>query len=1252
MKSFFLTILLAISSILLSANTIPQIWETFEKGDYVLARKLLNEATKKKATQVEASMILMLLNMAEMEDGAVNMRIAKNIFPQIENPNPYLFPFWYDDAILDGQSKKSREREEFLLNLLANGNLHPSVKGSLRYMIGFHYGLSNRFEESKAIWDPIKGIKDWQLVGPFDNTSGSGFNKNYAPIQEANPATTFQSTNNAPIRWFVPELTDDQPWVATEYYVPSNNAVVYGQTFFELEASKELVFATGFTGNIKIWINEQLIISEEEELRTDMDYLRAKVRVPTGKNRILVQLGYTSKSDYPNYMVRVFDENNEVIDLNCSSEYVPYNQSGTTLSQEKFPHFAEQFFQQKIKTSPKNILNHLLLAKTYYRSNRFNDAIKVLEQANELYPNNLLTNLELLYNFTSIDDRTKISTQIERLRKIDGDACFFALFDYEIHSESEDLDKLKQSVDKMRDCLGEDNEDYLAYYTNWLTRKKDFQKLLEVAQFAFEKYPENQTFLTYKFNILNNVQQKPEEAVALLEDFLTKNYNYDVYHLLKNEYVKRKENKKVEAILLKLHELYPNHIQSITNNSSYYYKIGDFDTALKFTNIGLQNAPYRASYWSDRSYIHQALNQKEAAIADLEKSITYNPNNFQDRERLRTLRGQSSVKELFKDKDRAAQIQQQLTKEVGTEADYTYLFYDKAVVVYEEGPYSEYFSMAWQIQNEAGINQWKEANIEYDSGSERLIFERAEVFKKNGEKVIAERSDNEFVFTSLEIGDIIFVEYRLDSYQYGQLAQEFWQTCTFDDFVPIMESRYRLLFPKDKAIYFKYSNFEHTPIKTEMDNFLLYDWTLTDVPLLKEENYMPTITEIGKTLSISTLDSWSDIANWYRDLSLPQAREDYNLQAIYEEIFPKGKATKMSETEKAEAIYSYILDNIQYSYVSFRQSGYVPQKPMVTISTRLGDCKDVSTLYHTLAQKAGLKTNLVLVNTRDNGEETILQPSIDFNHCIIKIDLPEATLFQELTDNNLPFGAIPNSIQRAQALVIPNLREEVPSELLNIPTRSVLKNTLQRQTALKVVDANLEVQTQLEVLGKPASSYRSYFADLTEEKQREKVGNLVGGYFDGDLDKLTYKFDNLTNIEKGFTFESDFVATKAVLSIGGIKAVKIPYMEVIFTADDFPQEARKSPLLYWRYESYDAYENEIELVLPEGVKIMEMPTNKSIKNDYLDYQLTFEKTDEQTLKIRRTVQLNRIAIPAAEYEQFRAVVQEILEVEDAYVAYK
>ncbi|WP_256013661.1 transglutaminase-like domain-containing protein [Desertivirga xinjiangensis] len=175
---------------------------------------------------------------------------------------------------------------------------------------------------------------------------------------------------------------------------------------------------------------------------------------------------------------------------------------------------------------------------------------------------------------------------------------------------------------------------------------------------------------------------------------------------------------------------------------------------------------------------------------------------------------------------------------------------------------------------------------------------------------------------------------------------------------------------------------------------------------------MPQSVDVSDVLHISTIPAWSEISGWYADVINNRTEENHYLKDVYATIFPVG-GKQLTEFQKGKKIYDYIEKNIRYSSVSFRQSAYIPQKAALTLTTRLGDCKDLSNLFVTLAKMAGIKAQMVLVDTRDNGVKDLVLPGMDFNHCIVKANLDNKDYYLELTDSELPFASLPNNLMGA-----------------------------------------------------------------------------------------------------------------------------------------------------------------------------------------------------------------------------------------------
>ena len=1234
----------------LHATPLKSVWDAMENGDRTLARKLLNQALEDPQTKIDAAMTLILLNTIEGKEE--NLELMQTIYPEITDPSNYLYPVWFNDAVTDGYNKKDKNRFDFLNTIVEDNRTNASIKAAANYIIGMHYTFAHDFDKANKIWSEFNAIKDWQFTGPFNNTSGSGFDKDYEPVTNPSSEATFKSSTNSDIQWFTPAFTQSDPWITTINHIRTSQGIIYAQTFVVSPSDQEVILALGGTGSLKAWVNDQLVIEHEEEHKTELDIYKQKVKLNKGGNRLLIQLGFTDKSSYPNFIARFLDKDyNPIYNLTATTKNSPYQKASDGALKEGIPHFAEHYFKQKIEKEPGNIINHLLLSKVYFRREMFNEAIKVLETALKDHPKNILLNYELLMNYSDLNDRTELLKQIEKVRSLDPDISFFAYYDFEMSYSKQNYAECAEYLEKIEEQVGNDDKGYLNYAIRLTSAKKEYEEMYRLMETAYALYPEIPDFLSYRFYILKNTSTS-KQAMKLLEKYLDNNFNSNIYNKLIEEYSNTGNKRKQEKVLLKLHEFFPEDISFVNKLIQYYYTIKDYSESLAYIEKGLSIAPFDDNLWYSKAFLHEALNDKHQAITDLNKAIHYNPNRFEAREKLRELEGKKPLASFFKNDEVYDIIENALKIESDSDNNYEYIFRDINYVIFPEGSSAEFTNIAIKMLNESGVEEWKEANISINSSRQNLVVEKAEVVKKNGEKIIAERSYTEMVFPSLEVGDAIYISYRIENYTGGKLSKEFWYSHVFNSFVPVQEASLRLFTPHDYELNFDLNNLEDEVKKNEIDeDFIAYELSMNNLNRCKDESYMPTLYEVGKVLHVSTVKSWRTISEWYSDLAMPQAKEDYNLEKVYNSIF-EGKSYS-TKKEKAKAIYDYICNNIKYSSVSFRQSNYTPQKPMITISTNLGDCKDLSTLFYTLAKKAGISTHLVLVNTRDNGEATMKLPSIDFNHCIIRIDLEDGPLYQELTNNKLPFGAMPNGVINAQALVIPNSKDDtVGQHLIKIPKTILTGDNVHRTATVQIKEDKMYVQTKVKTTGNMASQYRHYFTGLSNEETRESVKYVSTDYFDNDFTLQDYSFENLDNLKADLTFATELEVENEVKSIGGIKAVKPPLFEKIILLDNFPDEERAHDILYWKYESNDVYETEITVQLPEGANLVELPKELTLDEAFLNYQLSVEKIDNRTIKLKRTVKTNRVTLPADHYEEFRKAIKKIIKAEDIYIAYK
>src|SRR6202044_21251 len=103
------------------------------------------------------------------------------------------------------------------------------------------------------------------------------------------------------------------------------------------------------------------------------------------------------------------------------------------------------------------------------------------------------------------------------------------------------------------------------------------------------------------------------------------------------------------------------------------------------------------------------------------------------------------------------------------------------------------------------------------------------------------------------------------------------------------------------------------------------------------------LDDVANILYLTSIPDWKFVSEWYNEIGTAKARPNYEVTEVVHNLF--NDTPNLSSIQKVEKIYNYITKNISYSEVSFRQSGLIPQNPSAVINTRIGDCKDVSTLF-------------------------------------------------------------------------------------------------------------------------------------------------------------------------------------------------------------------------------------------------------------------------------------------------------------------
>jgi transglutaminase-like putative cysteine protease len=627
------------------------------------------------------------------------------------------------------------------------------------------------------------------------------------------------------------------------------------------------------------------------------------------------------------------------------------------------------------------------------------------------------------------------------------------------------------------------------------------------------------------------------------------------------------------------------------------------------------------------------------------KGLAINPNDYETIKSLRKLETKKEVFSYFTEPDIDA-----LIKNAPKATDYpddnsVILNEEVQKVVYEQGGSEERKYLTVKILTQKGIDSWKEYGIDYDSWQD-LIFETAEVIKANGSKVPAERNENNLVFTNLEVGDVVNIRYKLNNYAKAKLSGYFWDSFYFTHGKPYVTSKYSLLIAKNQKFSYKFSQKPIDPVKTQTDEFDMYVWQNNKGESLQYEDKMPPLDDVANILYLTSIPDWKFIQNWYNDIGAGKVRSNYEVKEVINDLFA-GK-TNLTPMQKVEKIYNYITGNISYSSVSFRQSGIVPQSPADVLNTRIGDCKDVSTLFVTMCKEAGIKANLVLAKTRDNGMLSMPLPGIDFNHCMAKVNLNNQDYYMELTSQYLPFRSIYAGEINSILLDIGDEKSVPTTKYLNPATR--LGNDVKRSTNISFADKNMLITEKTYETGALAANLRESYGELSQKDRIKKIKEAIAtSYPDVDISKLEYKNIDRKNPIDTVYFDLGYQLNNVTKTIGGMSIFSLPWSSKIDAKDLQINMPRSAGIDLSQLFNLDAETEAITVTLPEGKKMIESLAPVTLQSDIIEYTITPKQVGNK-LSFTRTFKLKKDFVPADKVGEFNTFFKKMVESDNKELA--
>jgi transglutaminase-like putative cysteine protease/tetratricopeptide (TPR) repeat protein len=716
----------------------------------------------------------------------------------------------------------------------------------------------------------------------------------------------------------------------------------------------------------------------------------------------------------------------------------------------------------------------------------------------------------------------------------------------------------------------------------------------------------------------------------------------------------------IDAALALLDELAaarPDLPTTLVDRAELLEGVGRRDEAHRALEAALAIAPEDAKLLERDGRLLHRMGREPEALTRLRRALELRPQNPELRAYLVELEPRPQARDPHADLQRAyaedpLKVIARTRKSPIPDGAPARVLLDLAVTRVHSNGLSEAFQQRLvEILDDRGARDQGDFDIRFSPDAQAVEVRTARIYKKDGEIVEAAASEERDLsepwyglyydvraqvvhLEGLAPGDVIDVEYVVsDVGRRNAFADYFGDLHFFQEELPRLESRYVLLAPMSRTLYFNQPRLAGlVRSDEEAGDEHIYRFRAVDVPKIDSEPGMPGFSDVAAYVHVSTYRAWQDVAAWYEGLLRGQLDAT---PAITQAVAEATRGLR-DERAKIHAIYDLVVRRTRYVGLEFGIHGFQPYRVGQVFARKFGDCKDKASLLVVMLKEAGIPAALVLARTRRGGdldpEPASLAP---FDHAIAYV--PKYDLFLDGTAEFSGAEELP-----AQDQDIPVL-QVAARKLLRTPVAPATKNRVVTdwRVALEPTGA-ARVEEHLTVAGEAAHEWRSHYQAPGERVERyDQAWN--GKHPGARVAALEMALDDRERpVEVHAGVEVPHWGHPTPPEEGAGLAIPVLGRE----ADMLRSYARLSSRRYdlelgypWRQE------DRITLLLPSGWSAKRLPEAATVRSDFGTFTLRATAARGEVV-VSSTLEVVRHRIARADYAAFRKFCADV----DAAVA--
>ncbi|MGZ4787588.1 MAG: DUF3857 domain-containing protein [Terriglobales bacterium] len=546
------------------------------------------------------------------------------------------------------------------------------------------------------------------------------------------------------------------------------------------------------------------------------------------------------------------------------------------------------------------------------------------------------------------------------------------------------------------------------------------------------------------------------------------------------------------------------------------------------------------------------------------------------------------------------------------------------------------------LQSEAAVQKLGQLAFSYNSDFEKLSFS-GRVVKTDGTKVEIPESaiqdmsspvsrvapmysdvrQKHVIVPSLRPGDTL--EYEVQYDQFAAMApNHFWSSYDFNTSFIVRDEELQIDVPAKKYVNVK-SRDEYKPQIKEKDGRKIYSWKTShlqpeDTSEEARKKKMKKDQDKIAAVQVSTFKSWDEVGTWYGSLEKDRLAPSDAIRTKTAEL----TTGLTNDTQKLEALYTYVAQTYRYVSLSFGLGRYQPHPASDIFTNQYGDCKDKHTLLATMISIAGLHAYAALTSATHKVDASFPSPS-QFDHVITYIPTGKDAIWLDTTSDLAPFRQLLPQIRGKNSLVVGvNGKSEIKQipEAPAVPDHEVVELTgTVNELGTLDADVHLTLRGDSEILGRlgvravPQAKWKEYM-----EYMAKRAG------LSGDVSNV--QFSDFNDIKRPLEYRFHITKLNYFNRFGKEPKLGFPMGNTDFRSPDEPQGDNPIDI------GENRFEYRVKLQVPKQFDV-QLPLPVKLDRDFGHYESTYA-LDGQTVTGQRILDIKVQKLPAARFGEFQA----------------